>query len=150
MPVEPIALDTLSATVVFQSDALLLEISAAARASLSHSGMRGSREPQEGIIMVVTIPRNFRGFPKTRVSMEDKLKGDSPKFRQVWEGVRLVAPSSAAVLIRGETGTVRKRTARGIHELSSRNGASCLPRTSLLCRMSKPGSARVRAKYAAV
>ncbi|MEI9975017.1 MAG: sigma-54 factor interaction domain-containing protein [Ignavibacteriota bacterium] len=46
--------------------------------------------------------------------------GDSPRLRQVWDAVRLVAPADSAVLISGETGTGKEMIARTVHELSSR------------------------------
>jgi formate hydrogenlyase transcriptional activator len=48
------------------------------------------------------------------------LIGSSPKFLDVLEAVRTVAPTSCAVLIRGETGTGKEVIARAIHDASAR------------------------------
>jgi len=47
--------------------------------------------------------------------------GDSPQLRAVLEQVATVAPSDAAVLVSGETGTGKELIARAIHELSERH-----------------------------
>jgi formate hydrogenlyase transcriptional activator len=48
------------------------------------------------------------------------LIGSSPKFADVLEAVRTVAPADCAVLLRGETGTGKEVIARAIHEASPR------------------------------
>jgi formate hydrogenlyase transcriptional activator len=49
-----------------------------------------------------------------------EMVGDSPRFRELLEKIRLVAPTSATVLITGETGTGKELVARAIHNLSPR------------------------------
>src|SRR5215469_7232315 len=49
------------------------------------------------------------------------IVGDSPAMREVYRLTRLVAPSSASVLLVGETGTGKEVIARAIHQLSPRN-----------------------------
>jgi len=46
--------------------------------------------------------------------------GTSPAMQEVYELVRQVAPSSATVLLTGETGTGKELVARALHELSPR------------------------------
>ncbi|GIX08182.1 MAG: acetoacetate metabolism regulatory protein AtoC [Candidatus Poribacteria bacterium] len=46
--------------------------------------------------------------------------GQSPKMRRVLDLVRQVAPTTATVLIRGETGTGKEVIAKAIHQLSPR------------------------------
>jgi transcriptional regulator with GAF, ATPase, and Fis domain len=49
-----------------------------------------------------------------------EMVGQSPRFRELLEKVRLVAGTSATVLITGETGTGKELVARAIHNLSPR------------------------------
>ncbi len=48
------------------------------------------------------------------------LVGSAPVWRSLVERVRLVAPTSATVLINGETGTGKEQVARAIHQWSPR------------------------------
>ncbi len=48
------------------------------------------------------------------------MVGSSPRFRELLEKIRLVAGTSATVLITGETGTGKELVARTIHHLSPR------------------------------
>jgi len=50
----------------------------------------------------------------------DAMVGDSPPFRELMERIRLVASTSATVLITGETGTGKELVAHTIHNLSPR------------------------------
>ena len=50
----------------------------------------------------------------------DAMVGDSPRFRELLERIRLVASTSATVLITGETGTGKELVAHTIHNLSPR------------------------------
>jgi formate hydrogenlyase transcriptional activator len=47
--------------------------------------------------------------------------GESPALQAILGDIQVVAPTDAAVLIQGETGTGKELVARGIHELSSRS-----------------------------
>ena len=47
--------------------------------------------------------------------------GESPALQAILRDIQVVAPTDAAVLIQGETGTGKELVARAIHELSSRS-----------------------------
>jgi len=47
--------------------------------------------------------------------------GESPALQAILRDIQVVAPTDAAVLIQGETGTGKELVARGIHELSGRS-----------------------------
>ena len=53
----------------------------------------------------------------------DNVIGESPVFREVLDTIRQIAPSSANVLIEGETGTGKELAAHAIHNLSRRHAA---------------------------
>src|SRR5467141_1504267 len=55
-----------------------------------------------------------------RYGLENMI-GDSPALHEVLDTIRQVAPSSANVLIEGESGTGRELAANAIHNLSRRN-----------------------------
>lgn len=55
----------------------------------------------------------------TKFGME-KLIGDSPAMKEVYETVQQVAPTEATVLLLGETGTGKEMVAKAIHQLSRR------------------------------
>ena len=50
----------------------------------------------------------------------NEMVGDSPRFRELLDKIRLVAGTSATVLITGETGTGKELVARAIHHLGPR------------------------------
>jgi PAS domain S-box-containing protein len=50
----------------------------------------------------------------------NEMVGDSPRFLELLDKIRLVANTSATVLITGETGTGKELVARAIHNLSPR------------------------------
>src|SRR5437667_9377443 len=53
----------------------------------------------------------------------EKIIGDSPALHEVLQTIRQVAPSSANVLIEGDSGTGKELAAHAIHNLSPRNKA---------------------------
>ncbi len=57
----------------------------------------------------------------------DRMLGDSPQMQDIFNRIRRVAPSTATVLIQGETGTGKELVARAIHNLSERKGAKFVP-----------------------
>src|SRR5580692_9348376 len=54
------------------------------------------------------------------ISMKSNLVGSDQGLREVWNSVRIVAPTDSAVLIQGETGTGKELVAKAIHEESLR------------------------------
>jgi formate hydrogenlyase transcriptional activator len=58
-----------------------------------------------------------------QIKRETRYLAESPAMRAVMERVRLVAPSSTTVLVRGETGTGKEGLARLVHEFSPRFNA---------------------------
>jgi formate hydrogenlyase transcriptional activator len=54
----------------------------------------------------------------------EQIVGESPALVRVLEQVRTVAPSTASVLILGETGTGKELVARAIHRLSTRTNST--------------------------
>jgi transcriptional regulator with GAF, ATPase, and Fis domain len=65
-----------------------------------------------------------------------EMVGDSPRFRELLEKIRLVAGTSATVLITGETGTGKELVARTIHHLSPRRDR---PLVQLNCAATSAG-----------
>ena len=50
----------------------------------------------------------------------NEMVGDSPRFRELLDKIRLVSGTSATVLITGETGTGKELVARAIHQMGPR------------------------------
>jgi formate hydrogenlyase transcriptional activator len=57
------------------------------------------------------------------IKRESRYVAESPPVREVVERIRLAAPSTTTVLIRGETGTGKEGLARMVHEFSPRFNA---------------------------
>ncbi|HEX2162993.1 MAG TPA: sigma-54 dependent transcriptional regulator [Thermoanaerobaculia bacterium] len=53
-----------------------------------------------------------------------EILGRSPQIAELREQIRVIAPTSAPVLLRGETGTGKSLVARVIHQLSRRSGGA--------------------------
>jgi formate hydrogenlyase transcriptional activator len=70
--------------------------------------------------MTATMPLGTRSFPPPAPETGHTIIGADGGLRQVWDAVRMVAPSDAAVLIHGETGTGKELIARAIHDQSQR------------------------------
>ena len=66
--------------------------------------------------------RTLRQQVNERYGLENVI-GESPVFREVLDTIRQIAPSSANVLIEGETGTGKELAAHAIHNLSRRHKA---------------------------
>jgi len=56
----------------------------------------------------------------------DRIVGKSQGIRRIFEVIEMVAPSSASVLIHGETGTGKELVADAIHQCSPRKDASLI------------------------
>lgn len=52
----------------------------------------------------------------------DEMLGDSPQMQRIFTRIRQVAPTTASVLIEGETGTGKELVAKALHTLSGRSG----------------------------
>jgi two-component system, NtrC family, response regulator AtoC len=66
--------------------------------------------------------RTLRQQVDERYGLENVV-GESPVFREALDTIRQIAPSSANVLIEGETGTGKELAAHAIHNLSRRHKA---------------------------
>ena len=60
-------------------------------------------------------------MPVDTNSSSTRLLGDSPQMRAVMEQIRRVAPTSASVLLTGESGSGKELAARAVHEQSQRS-----------------------------
>lgn len=69
--------------------------------------------------MLATATEKILSFPLAAPESKPIIGCDGG-LRQVWEAVKVVAPTDAAVLIQGETGTGKELIARAIHERSQR------------------------------
>jgi two-component system response regulator AtoC len=76
--------------------------------------LRGRKLEQEN--------RTLREHVDQRYGLENII-GESPALHEVLDTIKQVAPSSANVLIEGESGTGNELAARAIHNLSRRNKA---------------------------
>ena len=52
----------------------------------------------------------------------DEMLGDSPQMQRIFNRIRQVAPTTASVLVEGETGTGKELVAKALHTLSGRSG----------------------------
>ncbi len=94
---------------------------------MSASGEVGSvlvlfRKSAESVIPPQSLPleKNGRSRPERTESRLGELVGASPVMHQLFDLIRLVADSSATVLIQGESGTGKELVARTIHRTSYR------------------------------
>ena len=62
-----------------------------------------------------------------QIKRESRYVAESRLMRDVVERIRLVAPSTTTVLVRGETGTGKEGLARMVHEFSPRFNAPFIP-----------------------
>jgi formate hydrogenlyase transcriptional activator len=62
-----------------------------------------------------------------QIKRDSRYVAESPAMREVVERIRLAAPSTTTVLVRGETGTGKEGLARMVHEFSPRFNAPFIP-----------------------
>ena len=99
-------------TVLVHTDVTELEeTKAALEASLREVSELKERLEAENVVLQQEI-RHHRGF--------DEIVGTSPALARVLAQVEQVAPTDAAVLLLGETGTGKELVARAIHDRSRR------------------------------
>ncbi|GGJ98326.1 sigma-54-dependent transcriptional regulator [Parabacteroides faecis] len=72
--------------------------------------------------LIKTVPAEHRPAAKSLES-NTYIEGQSPAARQLFDHVRLVAPTDMSVLITGASGTGKEYIARRIHEQSNRSKA---------------------------
>ena len=58
--------------------------------------------------------------PESECQQSENMIGQSQQFQTILRDIQVVAPTEAAVLIQGETGTGKELVARAIHHLSGR------------------------------
>ena len=75
------------------------------------------------LLMIVqqALKKDLREATKSAAPIEQFIEGNSPASRQLYEFVRIVAPTNISVLIEGESGTGKEYVARMIHQLSPRD-----------------------------
>src|SRR5512138_2978437 len=87
-------------------------------------------------LMVEEVQRLNRLLGKENALLKEEIRqikrdaryvAESAQMKEVVERVRLVAPSTTTVLIRGETGTGKEGLARMVHEFSPRFNAPFVP-----------------------
>jgi formate hydrogenlyase transcriptional activator len=87
-------------------------------------------------LMVEEVQRLNRLLGKENALLKEEIRQfkrearyvvESPAMKEVVERIRLVAPSTTTVLLRGETGTGKEGLARMIHEFSPRFSAPFVP-----------------------
>ncbi|HEX9049742.1 MAG TPA: sigma 54-interacting transcriptional regulator [Anaeromyxobacter sp.] len=87
-------------------------------------------------LMVEEVQRLNRLLGKENALLKEEIRqfkrearyvAESPQMKEVVERIRLVAPSSTTVLVRGETGAGKEGLARMVHEFSPRFNAPFVP-----------------------
>jgi formate hydrogenlyase transcriptional activator len=104
-----------------QDMALLEQVAAAIAIALDNS--RAYREIAELKDKLASEKLYLEDEIRTELNFEEII-GESSALKHVLGQAKIVAPSSATVLILGETGTGKELIARAIHRMSSRNDAS--------------------------
>ena len=74
-----------------------------------------------------SIPPNRPQKPAEAKKVSTHLEGESDAAKQLYNYVRLVAPTNMSVLINGASGTGKEYVAHRIHELSNRNDKPFIP-----------------------
>ena len=70
---------------------------------------------------MATMPTTTFQFPTRVGEAEPEMIGADDGLRDVWDAIRMVAPTDSTVLINGETGTGKELVARAIHRQSRRS-----------------------------
>ncbi|RMD84899.1 MAG: sigma-54-dependent Fis family transcriptional regulator [Candidatus Dadabacteria bacterium] len=73
------------------------------------------------------LARGYRYLQESAQPRLEELIGTSPAMQRLFERIRRVAASDAAVLVTGETGTGKELVARAIHALSNRRDQLFVP-----------------------
>ena len=76
---------------------------------------------------VVVLPAGENRLTVSEERLRELLIGGSEVMQRLRKHILQVADTEASVLIWGESGTGKELVARGIHELSSRNGKTLVP-----------------------
>ncbi len=74
--------------------------------------------------MMATMSRTIVRFPPVAAGPENEIIGAHRGLRDVMQAAGMVAPTDAAVMIHGETGTGKEVLARAIHAQSPRRGGA--------------------------
>ena len=69
----------------------------------------------------VETPSIVKSTKKITTETADFIEGKSKVSKQLYEYVRLVAPTDMSVIIQGESGTGKEHVAKSIHKLSKRS-----------------------------
>ncbi|KAA0989946.1 sigma-54-dependent transcriptional regulator [Dyadobacter aurulentus] len=75
----------------------------------------------KGEVTSVKAAPKPRGSSKVDAQSLDYIEGKSKISKQLYEYVRLVAPTDMSVIIQGESGTGKEHVAKSIHKLSKRS-----------------------------
>lgn len=79
--------------------------------------------PDKLLVKIREVVKNDQESQGETSSASQYIEGQSPAARQLFEHVRLVAPTDMSVLISGSSGTGKEYVARRIHEQSGRRHA---------------------------
>jgi len=77
--------------------------------------------PDELLMLLKEASRRDEIHPQTTETKNEFVEGKSEVSRQLYEHIRLVAPTDLSVIIEGESGTGKELVARSIHHLSKRS-----------------------------
>jgi formate hydrogenlyase transcriptional activator len=98
-------------TELKQSEAEVRRLNAELQARVEELTRLKGRLEQDNAYLLAEIKADHSG---------NEMVGDGPRFRELLDKIRLVAGTSATVLITGETGTGKELVARAIHNLGPR------------------------------